>query len=288
MKLKISIHAPHTGRDPPQSTTRKRSVHFNPRAPYGARQSFGLGKTVQEIEFQSTRPIRGATNTKRLLTSSSPNFNPRAPYGARPWPALRGSALTNFNPRAPYGARHGNTFYFAYIDRFQSTRPIRGATRRDRRRHHQAGDFNPRAPYGARLKLAPGVKLNLGFQSTRPIRGATVRRISCGSLRRHFNPRAPYGARLTPPYRNLSNRRISIHAPHTGRDGVWVGLVSRVISFQSTRPIRGATICGKSRKKNLVNFNPRAPYGARPSRPRHAPHDNKDFNPRAPYGARPQ
>ena len=105
LKLKISIHAPHTGRDPPQSTTRKRSVHFNPRAPYGARQSFGLGKTVQEIEFQSTRPIRGATNTKRLLTSSSPNFNPRAPYGARPWPALRGSALTNFNPRAPYGAR---------------------------------------------------------------------------------------------------------------------------------------------------------------------------------------
>ena len=159
LKLKISIHAPHTGRDPPQSTTRKRSVHFNPRAPYGARQSFGLGKTVQEIEFQSTRPIRGATNTKRLLTSSSPNFNPRAPYGARRSGVSPAGPCGGISIHAPHTGRDLHLLIVIYqTGGFQSTRPIRGATVCGWAWFLALSHFNPRAPYGARPYAAKAAK----------------------------------------------------------------------------------------------------------------------------------
>ena len=148
------------------------------------------------------------------------------------------------------------------------------------------------------------------FQSTRPIRGATESRQSAALI-----------------------QSISIHAPHTGRDVVAWRNTGEFAAFQSTRPIRGATNkalfkscdfnisihaphtgrdwysaagCGSAK----VNFNPRAPYGARhpinsnvagiPNISIHAPHTGRDtmaqlmdcvavyFNPRAPYGARQQ
>ncbi len=56
---------------------------------------------------------------------------------------------------------------------------------------------------------------------------------------------------------------ISIHAPHTGRDALsWLMVVSRE-TFQSTRPIRGATCYSYGFPACGSYFNPRAPYGAR-------------------------
>ena len=83
----ISIHAPHTGRDPTTTTTTTREI---PRTK----------------GFQSTRPIRGATQ-----------------------PSDRGNAPErHFNPRAPYGARLSWCSSVIVSAVFQSTRPIRGAT----------------------------------------------------------------------------------------------------------------------------------------------------------------
>ena len=142
---------------------------FNPRAPYGAR-----------------RP----PNARNLLIC----FNPRAPYGARPHQGpVRLPRRCCFNPRAPYGARPARDWmsrdcarvsihaprtgrdvsrgsHLALQTMFQSTRPVRGATKeiagtralhvsihaprtgRDRRIviPHAIVRFNPRAPYGAR------------------------------------------------------------------------------------------------------------------------------------------
>ena len=80
------------------------------------------------------------------------------------------------------------------------------------------------------------------------------------------------------------------------------------LKFQSTCPARGTTRCKKSLKSNNLNFNPRAPRGARPEyrySPNrvagisiHVPREGHDplpysnfrqrgyFNPRAPRGAR--
>ena len=127
--------------------------------------------------------------------------------------------------------------------KFQSTRPVRGATPyyirkdtdpkvsihapragRDYARQSRTPSFrrfNPRAPCGARLSAALMLDFILVFQSTRPVRGATF------------------------PLHSLRTR----------------------FQFQSTRPVRGATVLIGAHTKTL-RFNPRAPCGARLMRAR--------------------
>ena len=299
--------APYGARHIGHHSSNDLAQHFNPRAPYGARlqrqiprpKRFSIsihaphtGRDVQCTtpgppgqEFQSTRPIRGATAGRRLTCIRHKYFNPRAPYGAR-----RSRPASVLDPPT-----------------FQSTRPIRGATYTEHIANKQLAHFNPRAPYGARRAAAAAgggqpyfnprapygarpssttkVPEDCAFQSTRPIRGATN-----GLLQ------------------GLRAVGISIHAPHTGRD---LSLLSRFLRcriFQSTRPIRGATVFCAMVLYSARYFNPRAPYGARPQAVSsetvvhlisiHAPHTGRDssiragdsgpgyFNPRAPYGAR--
>ncbi len=58
--------------------------------------------------------------------------------------------------------------------------------------------------------------------------------------------------------------KISIHAPLTGRDLMHIRDIPNPLAFQSTRPLRGATSMDSIKGSRSVNFNPRAPYGARP------------------------
>ena len=58
----ISIHAPHAGRDRKKMLIVMETLHFNPRAPCGARPEVGEFDQI-DILFQSTRPMRGATHT---------------------------------------------------------------------------------------------------------------------------------------------------------------------------------------------------------------------------------
>ena len=58
--------------------------------------------------------------------------------------------------------------------KFQSTRPVRGATIVFVQWRDEPHYFNPRAPCGARhLSHLPKLK-KFRFQSTRPVRGATI------------------------------------------------------------------------------------------------------------------
>ena len=78
--------------------------------------------------------------------------------------------------------------------------------------------FNPRAPCGARRVLYVDTEQEKEFQSTRPMRGATQHRL----------PR-------------VKRERVSIHAPHAGRDSGKAYEGRKDLGFQSTRPMRGAT-----------------------------------------------
>ena len=102
--------------------------------------------------------------------------------------------------------------------RFQSTRPVWGATSILARQWGCFWNFNPRAPCGARLLVKFTAKITAIFQSTRPVWGATT-----------FDGGIDYG--------NL----ISIHAPRVGRDRMDFAISAIERIFQSTRPVWGAT-----------------------------------------------
>ena len=106
-----------------------------------------------EYIFQSTRPMRGATQGNARHHQWPVYFNPRAPCGARRAVQEQYAPNQHFDPRAPCGARPGEFINNGPLQgAFQSTRPMRGAT----------------------LKASALVSYH-SFQSTRPMRGATAK-----------------------------------------------------------------------------------------------------------------
>ena len=214
---------------------------------------------------------------------------------------------------------------------FQSTLPLRGATRtvigqfrflqisihapltgsdfRGQTSFTNGKDFNPRSPYGERLAHDIGGVLRGGFQSTLPLRGATFVTRAEHNQPVDFNPRSPYGERLFSGGCCPATKVISIHAPLTGSDPDNVTVAQGDTKFQSTLPLRGATIhplvCGPNLQISIhapltgsdpfefglaggvEKFQSTLPLrGA--TAPTQIPNFNRDnFNPRSPYGERP-
>ena len=171
-------------------------------------------------------------------------FNPRAPCGARPpRPCPLCPAGPYFNPRAPCGARR------------------LGAAG-----EHQPLQISIHAPLAGRDGCQTVARwFPRSFQSTRPLRGATARQLPALS-NVAISIHAPLAGRdsktanllirvivisIHAPLAGRDNRktvgngscmRISIHAPLAGRDcGASIESLKPAI-FQSTRPLRGATI----------------------------------------------
>ena len=80
-------------------------------------------------------------------------------------------------------------------------------------------NFNPRSPHGERLEAAEPLVVN-----------------------RHFNPRSPHGERHLVQWGNLRHVLISIHAPRTGSDGLFIRVgINRKISIHAPRTGSDAT-----------------------------------------------
>ena len=185
-------------------------------------------------------PLAGRDRRQRRRSSFGTHFNPHAPCGARRYTGQRYLCDSYFNPHAPCGARHQIP-----VDGLQGF-----------------SNFNPHAPCGARPRaVAEGVDLLL-FQSTRPLRGAT----QVGAKMKHNNQisihtplagrdyalccfhgyemisiHAPLAGRDQGLRVKIATVDISIHAPLAGRDSAARLLRLAYRSFQSTRPLRGAT-----------------------------------------------
>ena len=144
---------------------------------------------------------------------------------------------------------------------FQSTHPLRGATAR-----------------------ATPSRRSWTFQSTRPLRGATLRRASFDE-RFAISIHAPLAGRDQPVVFSFEKLIISIHAPLAGRDTSTQICGRKRLTFQSTRPLRGATKrrCGHDGDGHISIHAPLAgrDAGIHPLYAR-----RNDFNPRAPCGAR--
>ena len=214
---KISIHAPRAGCD----------------------YTFEI-VDAGTVAFQSTHPVRGATviYLHSLFQHSISIHAPRA--GCDYHRGRSQKPLRDFNPRTPCGVRHVAGLTSSQLPEFQSTHPVRGATRGVPVYRVLSKDFNPRTPCGVRQELNKHNIQEWIFQSTHPVRGATYRRIQtlfaggfqsthpvrgatiCVPLLAradlHFNPRTPCGVRQL----SLLN-------------------VFKLFRFQSTHPVRGAT-----------------------------------------------
>ena len=240
---------------------RRRLQCFNPRAPRGARHAWndkradngkvsihapraGRDKTPRlnrrcGVQFQSTRPARGATDQSARLPGRRPGFNPRAPRGARLGRICLLLVAYRFQSTRP--ARGATTAEIDPSDpsTFQSTRPARGAT------------FDPDI-----------VGASHSFQSTRPARGATRRWEWARIRRRRFNPRAPRGARRQQPQRARAVIIVSIHAPRAGRD-ISMTAYGTCFAVSIHAPRAGRDRPSDKEPERKLCFNPRAPRGAR-------------------------
>ena len=216
---------------------RRPRTHFNPRAPYGTRPKL-WGTSPRSMRFQSTRPVRDATGLPdplvgiEIISIHAPrtgrdwsgiptqtwshNFNPRAPYGTRPRCRPPARFSRNFNPRAPYGTRRAELRKTGDKKIFQSTRPVRDATKWPVS-FSTGSKFQSTRP--VRDATRPTDKAIAGalFQSTRPVRDATlaleVSRNTC-----QISIHAPRTGRDRKELDATKTVAISIHAPRTGRD----------------------------------------------------------------------
>ena len=170
---RISIHAPRAGSDRYAATSLRGCLNFNPRSPCGERRMkiFLAGTEriisihapragsdqlchsarISQDRFQSTLPVRGATKPCRhyrqifLISIHAPRAGSDKRHAISP----RGDNISIHAPRAGSDgitSRKANTAKL-----FQSTLPVRGATR-----PLQTDDVSERK-----------------FQSTLPVRGAT-------------------------------------------------------------------------------------------------------------------
>jgi len=117
------------------------------------------------------------------------------------------------------------------------------------------------------------------------LRGATATTTS-SVVHALFQPMRPLRGATAPLWRRSRRSRISTHAPLAGRDGEEMAALELDGEFQPTRPLRGATRLLRGTVFSL-DFNPRAPCGARPQ-PTRERAKQTNFNPRAPCGARPK
>ena len=170
-------------------------------------------------------------------------FNPRAPCGARPYIYIAFGNSDKFQSTRPVrgatSARHSD---FA-VSPFQSTRPVRGATHVDAAMKRVDTLFQSTRPVrGATYEALKDGKVSM-FQSTRPVRGATGEFAPSEERAQSFNPRAPCGARPEGSRASspASGFNVSIHAPRAGRDAQAAVASMATDQFQSTRPVRGAT-----------------------------------------------
>ena len=190
---------------------------------------------------------------------------------------------------------------------FQSTRPLRGETRRDGKRRSGTVFFNPLAPCGARQPRRQCRLFGTGFQSTRPLRGETTFFGVMILFVRIFNPLAPCGARplvagiklLPPTFQSTRPLRgetpvfqktallwhFSIHSPLAGRDDRHFNGLGQHLGFQSTRPLRGETSQPQIDYDRL-GFSIHSPLAGRDQSENDSQQRSRLFNPLAPCGAR--
>ena len=215
----ISIHAPRAGCDQAQDTEYQIitiSIHA-PRA--GCDDLSERYNMTFAISIHAPRAGCDNFRKRQYYPTLISIHAPRA--GCDPVGEIYIVTSQDFNPRTPCGVRLAAICVAVRPLQFQSTHPVRGATRRYQYRAGRKIYFNPRTPCGVRPLLPWIIDVGLTFQSTHPVRGAT----------------AAYGGVSRLEY-------ISIHAPRAGCDGSQDAYTAEIGDFNPRTP------CGVRPRRN--------------------------------------
>ena len=259
-----------------------------------------------QSQFQSTHPLRGATSWRFQFLSRSADFNPRTPCGVRP--GLESISL----PQSTFQSTHplrGATAIFNRVEfdtfTFQSTHPLRGATK-TRRRLGRSLIFQSTHPLRGATYVGDRLWTPSRFQSTHPLRGATHVDFVQGG-RPGISIHAPLAGCDYDTVKVDESVEISIHAPLAGCDAAQTCEAAIKNRFQSTHPLRGATMVLEDGKlgeeisihaplagcdqlipaaTDAIIISIHAPLAGCDMITDGIPVDEIDFNPRTPCGVR--
>ena len=170
------------------------------------------------------------------------HFNPCAPYGARRIDVAGPILGTEISIHAPLTGRDVSVpFGGQPREPISIHAPLTGRDASEGRPCVSAAHISIHAPLTGHDLQIQLVQLLDYISIHAPLTGRDLNTRSNRAVIGYFNPRAPYGARPQ-----------AVEA-HPDLD----------YTFQSTRPLRGATTHRKPRPERHLHFNPRAPYGAR-------------------------
>ena len=156
----------------------QRRLHFNPRAPRGARLwADRHGVAVAAISIHAPLAGRDPAALKRSTPSSY--FNPRAPRGARPRPPTRGGSGGEISIHAPLAGRDA---------------ALPGL-------YCRSGNFNPRAPRGARQQMC--TKITYIFALIHKRNTFSCQTPSVRALSKKLSGRFSHKIRCEPPCKTL-------------------------------------------------------------------------------------
>ena len=165
---RISTHAPLAGRDYSVNLIDRFPV-ISTHAPLAGRDGLGQTAFAPCRIFQPTRPLRGATASRQLLTRQRRYFNPRAPCGARQGGAANMARPISISTHAPLAGRDNNW----------------------RQNRHTHLYFNPRAPCGARQQKCTNHYAH--FCDNRQISDAFAQNAACQGILLLFDAGKPCG-----------------------------------------------------------------------------------------------
>ena len=238
LQTPISIHALRKESDPGTLRLTKRSKNFNPHSPCGERQEI-LSSTFEMDEFQSTLPLRGATLDLTLASA--------------------GVDISIHTPLA--GSDRPYTSSPKYSLLFQSTLPLRGATRfgEEGRAERQISIHTPLA--GSDLAWrAENHRRNISIHT--PLAGSDSGQHDLGAVHQ-ISIHTPLAGSDALQRRAPETEMISIHTPLAGSDLVERVPSALILEFQSTLPLRRATIRCPFLARIPPDFNPHSPCGER-------------------------
>ena len=192
--------------------------------------------------FQSTHPLRGATRCVWRLSICRGGFQSTHPLRGATEPLPLSTTSISISIHAPLAGCDGCVEYDGGSRLISIHAPLAGCDPGKASAERQPDHFNPRTPCGVRLVRASGYRASAVFQSTHPLRGATAK-CSCWEYRACISIHAPLaGCDDTAASDAFDLFTISIHAPLAGCDVQSYGIGSRNVAFQSTHPLRGATL----------------------------------------------